>query len=300
MEIQNWSVLVSLPVNEVLIDVYQLRRNTFILTSIFLLISIIFTVIIQNRAQKLHLLVSQALISLRNLQTKLVSSSKMSALGEMAGGVAHEINTPLGVITLRASQIKRVLDKEPINIDTIKNYIDIIEKVAQQIAKIVLGLRSFSRSGDQDKFILTSLRSIFDNTFILCSERLIQREVKLIDELNDNNLSINCRSVQISQVLLNLINNACDAIMNQNDKWIKIFVDQTESNIKINVMNSGEKISKDIQDKIMQPFFTTKDIGQGTGLGLSISKGIIESHGGKLYLDTLSKHTVFIIEIPKK
>ncbi|KAB8040667.1 GHKL domain-containing protein [Silvanigrella paludirubra] len=300
MEIQNWSVLVSLPVNEVLIDVYQLRRNTFILTSIFLLISIIFTVIIQNRAQKLHLLVSQALISLRNLQTKLVSSSKMSALGEMAGGVAHEINTPLGVITLRASQIKRVLDKEPINIDTIKNYIDIIEKVAQQIAKIVLGLRSFSRSGDQDKFILTSLRSIFDNTFILCSERLIQREVKLIDELNDNNLSINCRSVQISQVLLNLINNACDAIMNQNDKWIKIFVDQTESVIKINVMNSGEKISKDIQDKIMQPFFTTKDIGQGTGLGLSISKGIIESHGGKLYLDTLSKHTVFIIEIPKK
>jgi len=300
MEIQNWSVLVSLPVNEVLIDVYQLRRNTFILTSIFLFISLIFTIIIQNRAQKLHLIVSQALISLRNLQTKLVSSSKMSALGEMAGGVAHEINTPLGVITLRASQIKRVLEKEPINIDTIKNYIDIIEKVAQQIAKIVLGLRSFSRSGDQDKFVLTSLRSIFDNTFILCSERLIQREVKLIDELNDNNLSINCRSVQISQVLLNLINNACDAIMNQNDKWIKIFVDQTESNIKINVMNSGEKISKDIQDKIMQPFFTTKDIGQGTGLGLSISKGIIESHGGKLYLDTLSKHTVFIIEIPKK
>lgn len=300
MEIQNWSVLVSLPVNEVLIDVYQLRRNTFILTSIFLLISLIFTVIIQNRAQKLHLIVSQALISLCNLQTKLVSSSKMSALGEMAGGVAHEINTPLGVITLRASQIKRVLEKEPINIDTIKNYIDIIEKVAQQIAKIVLGLRSFSRSGDQDKFVLTSLRSIFDNTFILCSERLIQREVKLIDELKDNNLSINCRSVQISQVLLNLINNACDAIMNQNDKWIKIFVDQTDSVIKINVMNSGEKISKDIQDKIMQPFFTTKDIGQGTGLGLSISKGIIESHGGKLYLDSLSKHTVFIIEIPKK
>jgi signal transduction histidine kinase len=88
--------------------------------------------------------------------------------------------------------------------------------------------------------------------------------------------------------------------MNQNEKWIKIFVDQTDSVIKINVMNSGEKISKDIQDKIMQPFFTTKDIGQGTGLGLSISKGIIESHGGKLYLDTFSEHTVFIIEIPKK
>jgi C4-dicarboxylate-specific signal transduction histidine kinase len=153
MEIQNWNVLVSLPVNEVLIDVYQLRTNTIILTSIFLIISIIFTVIIQNRAQKLHLLVSQALISLRNLQTKLVSTSKMSALGEMAGGVAHEINTPLGVITLRASQIKRVLEKEPINIEIIKNYIDIIEKVAQQIAKIVLGLRSFSRSGDQDKFV---------------------------------------------------------------------------------------------------------------------------------------------------
>ena len=117
------------------------------------------------------------------LEMQLIESAKFSLLGEMAGGVAHEINTPLGVITLRASQIKRVLEKEPINIDTIKNYIDIIEKVAQQIAKIVLGLRSFSRSGDQDKFVLTSLRSIFDNTFILCSERLIQREVKLIDEL---------------------------------------------------------------------------------------------------------------------
>ncbi|APJ03853.1 sensor histidine kinase [Silvanigrella aquatica] len=300
MGIQNWSVLVSLPVNEVLVDVFELRMNTFILTTIFLILSIIFTVIIQNRAYKLHLVVSEALISLSNLQSKLISSSKMSALGEMAGGVAHEINTPLGVITLRASQIKRVLSKEPINLETIKNYIDIIENVAQQIAKIVLGLRSFSRSGDQDKFVLTPLRSIFDNTFILCSERLKQREVTLIDELKDNNISLMCRSVQISQVILNLINNACDALLNQNEKWIKISVIETNSIIKISVMNSGTKIAKDVQEKLMQPFFTTKDIGEGTGLGLSISKGIIESHGGLLYLDPSSDHTEFIMELPKK
>ncbi len=299
MEVQNWSILVSLPIDEVLIDVYQLRKNTFIITCIFLFTSIVFTVIIQNRAHKLHKTVSEALISLHNLQTKLVSSSKMSALGEMAGGIAHEINTPLGVITLRASQVKRILSKEPINYETIKNYVDIIESVAQQIAKIVQGLRSFSRSGDQDKFALTSLRSIFDNTFILCAEKLKQREVTLIEELNDNNLSLECRSVQISQVLLNLINNACDALMNQNEKWIKISVKENNSKIKISVINSGPKIPKDIQDKLMQPFFTTKDVGEGTGLGLSISKGIIDSHGGILYLNSESKYTEFIFDLPK-
>lgn len=300
INIQNWSILVSIPINEVLVDIYDLRKNTIILTSSFLAFTIFFTMIIKYWAQKLHTSVEDNLNTLRNIKAKLVNSSKMSALGEMAGGIAHEINTPLGVITLRASQAKKILDKDPSQVDTIKNYMNIIENVAQRIAKIVQGLRGFSRAGDNDKFQLTSIGYIIDNTLILCSERLKQREITLINEIEDNSISFECKSVQISQVLLNLINNASDAIVNEKEKWIKINAKLIDRKVEISVTNSGPKIPPSIQEKLMQPFFTTKEIGQGTGLGLSLSKGIVEGHGGELYLDTSWENTKFVFEIPLK
>ena len=300
MEYQNWHILISLPVDEVLIDVYELKRNTTIFTLIILFITIILTLIIKFRAQKLHTSLEDNFVALRNMQSKLITSSKMSALGEMAGGVAHEVNTPLGVITLRASQAKRMLEKENYDLKIVKNYLDVIENVAQQIAKIVQGLRAFSRSGENDRFALTSVRSIFDNTLILCIERLKLRNISLIDELQEKDFSLECRGVQGSQVLLNLINNACDAISSLDEKWIKISVREIHEKIQISVMNSGPRIPIEIRDKLMQPFFTTKDVGKGSGLGLSLSKGIVEAHGGRLYLDVVSSYTRFVAEFPKK
>jgi signal transduction histidine kinase len=105
-------------------------------------------------------------------------------------------------------------------------------------------------------------------------------------------------SIQISQVILNLLNNAFDAIQDATDKWIKIQTYIEHGQVQIRVTDCGHGISNEVAKKIMQPFFTTKPIGKGTGLGLSISKGIVEAHQGKLTIDTESKNTCFVITLP--
>jgi C4-dicarboxylate-specific signal transduction histidine kinase len=114
-----------------------------------------------------------------------------------------------------------------------------------------------------------------------------------------DDIKIHCQEVPISQVLINLIGNSCDAIQGQKDKWIKISAEIKDENVFLSVTDSGNGIPALLQEKIFQPFFTTKAIGQGTGLGLSISKGIINSQNGNLTLDTQCKNTKFVIQLPK-
>jgi C4-dicarboxylate-specific signal transduction histidine kinase len=109
---------------------------------------------------------------------------------------------------------------------------------------------------------------------------------------------VNCRPTQLSQVLLNLLSNAFDAVSALSEKWVRLTVTQEEQKLIIKVIDSGNGIPSDIAEKIMQPFFTTKVIGKGTGLGLSISRGIIESHEGALFYDPSEKNTTFVIELP--
>ncbi|HEX4924120.1 MAG TPA: ATP-binding protein, partial [Bdellovibrionales bacterium] len=112
-------------------------------------------------------------------------------------------------------------------------------------------------------------------------------------------LVIACRPTQISQVLLNLLNNAHDAVAEQTEKWVKLDVRDLGDSVELSVTDSGAGIPPEIQEKIMQPFFTTKQIGEGTGLGLSISKGLVDSHHGQLRLDAKSKNTRFVVLLPK-
>ena len=110
---------------------------------------------------------------------------------------------------------------------------------------------------------------------------------------------MNCRSTQIEQVLLNLLSNSYDAIVNTPGPWILIVVKSNGQTAEISVTDSGKGIAPEIVSKIMQPFYTTKEVGKGTGLGLSISLGIIKSHHGEFYYDQNSKNTRFVIQLPK-
>ena len=111
-------------------------------------------------------------------------------------------------------------------------------------------------------------------------------------------IEVKCRYVQITQVLVNLINNSIDALQNNPLKWIKIELTTQEKTALLSVTDSGEGIPESISAKIMQPFISTKEAGKGLGLGLSISKGIVESHDGQLKYDSQSKHTKFTIALP--
>ena len=241
--------------------------------------------------------VLQDITQSKELQQKLIQSAKMSSLGEMAGGIAHEINNPLGIIHGKASQILKMVKSGVFSHDAIVEQLGKIVSTSDRIAKIIRGLKSFSRNGEQDPFELESVESLMGSVLDLCSERFKNKSVDLqIGSLPK--IGIECRGVQLSQVILNLLNNAHDAVMLLPEKWVRVDIKVLESQVQFSVTDSGHGIPDAIAEKLMQPFFTTKEVGKGTGLGLSISKGIVEDHGGKFWLDRTSVHTKFIIELP--
>jgi len=236
---------------------------------------------------------------LEESRSQLMLTSKMSALGEMAGGVAHEINTPLAVIQMRTDQILECVSDGSLDSETLNNALYAIDSTVKRIAKIVSGLRSFARDGRKDPMETASFAKIVDDTFSLCKEKFSIHGVQL-DYVAKKDFEIDCRPGEITQVLLNLLNNAYDAIDELSTKWIQVEMKDDENFIYVRVTDSGDGISAEVQKKLMQPFFTTKEVGKGTGLGLSISRGIVESHGGQITLDQSSQNTCFVVSLPKK
>lgn len=240
--------------------------------------------------------------ALMDAQSKLISAAKMSALGEMAAGIAHEINTPLGVMSMRLEQMEECLNEGDLDSLDFLDALHVLRATTERIAKIVSGLRFFARDGRRSESKQVKVSSIIEETLNFCQERIASCEIHL--QINRADPAFiesvcTCRSVEISQVLLNLLNNAFDAIEPLQNKWIKIHVAEVSDEVEISVTDCGQGVSPQVQEKIMQPFFTTKDIGKGTGLGLSISKGIMEEHGGRLFLDLASPNTKFVMRLPK-
>jgi C4-dicarboxylate-specific signal transduction histidine kinase len=172
-----------------------------------------------------------------------------------------------------------------------------IEATADRIAKIIRGLRTFSRDSSSDPMTLAKVNGMITEVLDLAGERFKNHDVQLLIFAAED-LLISCRPQQIGQVLLNLINNAHDAVMALSERWVRIDVARSGKMIRISVTDSGKGIPAEIASKIMNPFFTTKEVGQGTGLGLSISKGIAEDHGGSLTYDPTSANTRFVFEVP--
>jgi C4-dicarboxylate-specific signal transduction histidine kinase len=194
---------------------------------------------------------------------------------------------------IRLSQNKKGLSTEDV-----MPVADKIVQNARRIGKIVNGLRSFARDGSKDELIVENAQRVIQESIDLCVSRITNQGIEIIANLPKVEVPIRVRSVQISEVLLNLINNATDAIQNLPEKWIKISLEEKAGWVQIRVTDSGLGIPQELLGKIMEPFFTTKEVGKGTGLGLSVSKSIVEDHGGRLFYDVKSKHTSFVIEIP--
>lgn len=231
-------------------------------------------------------------------QLKLYNSAKLAALGEMAGGVAHEINNPLGIVHGKANQLIRHINNQSYTAEIGLRELKKIVEMTERVSKILTGLRSFSRNADKDPFAKIDMGTITNNVLSLCAEKFKYHQIEL--RLNiDPQLFFECRSVQIEQVLLNLLNNAHDAVLPLKEKWVSVETKDLGDALQISVTDSGQGISPEVAAKLMQPFFTTKEVGRGTGLGLSISKGIVEDHGGSLTLDASSPNTRFVIRLAK-
>lgn len=230
---------------------------------------------------------------------KLVASAKMSSLGEMASGIAHEINNPLMIIIGLCVRLKRFIERGELDHDVFVREVNKIESTSFRISKIINGLRAFTRNSENDQMNLISVNQIVEETLELCRQRFADHAIELrVDLLESPDIKILSRPSQISQVLLNLLGNSFDAVEFLPEKWVEVKLVTSSKWLFIEVTDSGNGIPAHVVDKIMNPFFTTKEVGKGTGLGLSISQGIIDEHKGKLFYDAESSHTKFIVQLP--
>lgn len=231
-------------------------------------------------------------------EAKLIQASKMSSLGEMASGIAHEINNPLTIIQGLAFIVGKLSESEhPEKKQKIAELTTKIGTTVQRIAKIIQALRTFSRNDDADPEDKLSISAVIQETLELCQERMKSHNIELkVHAIPD--VIILGHSASLSQCFLNLLNNAHDAILDSESPWIEIKAELKPDLISIRITDSGRGISQEVADRLFTPFFTTKAIGSGTGLGLSITKGIIEKHKGKISLDRSVANTCFVIEIP--
>jgi PAS domain S-box-containing protein len=227
-----------------------------------------------------------------------IQNARLAALGEMASGIAHEINNPLAIIAAHSNNLLLKLEKDgTVENDRLLTSLKKIETVSFRIARIIKGLRSFARNTEGEPAEVKAIDSIVQDTLEICRERFTNNGIRLEVDV-PYGIFVKCQSVQISQVLLNLLNNAFDAAIDSKDPWVRIEAKRKSEAVEISITDSGKGIPEEIADRIAEPFFTTKPVGQGTGLGLSISKGIVEQHHGHLTLVRGSGPTRFTVELP--
>ncbi|MBA2405659.1 MAG: PAS domain-containing sensor histidine kinase [Bdellovibrionales bacterium] len=232
-------------------------------------------------------------------QARSYASSKMAALGEMAGGIAHEINNPLSVILGRVEQLQRQLEKEFTNLSAqaMKTQIESIQEHSYRIVKIIDGLRRFCHGGTDEPFTIRNIRQVLHKIEDFCFSRMSTLGIRLEMDIPDT-LQAEVQEIPFSQVILNLLNNAIDAVETLDERWIKITAIVVNDEFELRVFDSGPGVPDEVAVRIMQPFFTTKPVNKGTGLGLSISQTIVKNHGGSLRLDRNVAQSCFLLTLP--
>jgi len=254
-----------------------------------------------SNGNPLYLLgISEDITNQRVQEEKMMISAKLSTIGQMAGGIAHEINNPLAIILGFAEEISRRLETDQADMTRLAHAAKRIAATTERIARVVRGLRAVARDMQSDPMEAVGVKRVIDDAIDLCGERFRNHAVSLQIGVIPLELGLFCRPVQISQILLNLLANAFDAVHGLKEKWVKVDVTMDEHKIYLRVTDSGRGIAPDLAERLFDPFFTTKDVGKGTGLGLSISKGLAESNGGQLFFDSKSPNTSFVLALPRK
>jgi len=242
-----------------------------------------------------------AMSKLQEQQIEMSQSEKMAALGKMAAGVAHEINTPLATISLVEQQMKGLLaKKDPASKEALVGLLDIIDQTVKRVSTITQSLRIFATKSATKTLQIRPVRDVIREGYSLCeaSYKNDGISIELTGPALDSNLE--CNFGELAQVFFQLFKNSRDAVRTSPVKWVRVEATEAGDQIRLAVTDSGIQVRKDLRDKIFDPFFTTKDFGQGTGLGLSFSKGVVEMHRGALTLNSESPATQFVINIPKK
>lgn len=231
------------------------------------------------------------------------AQSRLAGLGLMAAGIAHEINNPLAVIKSRVELATKGISKEgnP-SLDKPLEHLARVIPMIQRITRIIKTMKNLARDSSEDAFESVKVSELIDDVLLISSESFNGQQIPIRIELDDSirNLQVDCRGSEISQVLLNSISNSIQAVQSLEQKWVRISGQILESELLIQIQDSGAGIPEEHRHKIMTPLFTTKAPGEGTGLGLALCLDILRAHNGDLYFDHNQNHTTLVMKLPIK
>ncbi|MCP1484527.1 PAS domain S-box-containing protein [Pseudomonas fluorescens] len=239
----------------------------------------------------------------RRSQQQLTQSAKMATLGEMATGLAHEINQPLNVMRMAIVNVLKRLSNGDVQIDYLTDKLKRIDAQVQRAARVVDHMRVFGRRSEIEQQPFNPLEAI-EGTLSLLSEGLRGKGVELRIKEADFQVQVRGYVDQLEQVLINLMVNARDALLSKREAnrdfqpWIALHAECDEHVVRLWVEDNGGGIDPRLLERIFEPFFTTKPVGVGTGLGLSVSYGIVENMGGRLSVRNGDEGAQFCIELP--
>ncbi|MBX2840418.1 MAG: hypothetical protein KTR26_01505 [Flammeovirgaceae bacterium] len=284
-----------------------------------------------NREKESNEKLALAHKELKEAQMQVIQSEKMASLGQLTAGVAHEINNPINFVYAGVSTLKSILEsfmevvsnyeeldskttsnhviekiheikalKEELEYDELKidlkEIVNDINEGATRTAEIVKGLRNFSRL-DEEHLKIADINECINSTLVILGSQF-RGQIEIFKNFDEHLPIINCYPGQLNQVFLNILNNAAQAIEGKGE--IYITTKNLPDMIQVRIKDTGSGIPTHIKDKIFEPFYTTKEVGEGTGLGLSISYGIIEKHKGKIMVESeVGQGTEFIINLSK-
>ncbi len=246
--------------------------------------------------------VAKDMTKLRTMTEQLLSQEKMASVGQMAAGVAHEINTPLGIILGYAQLMKDDFNKG----DEVYENLEVIERQTKACRKIVADLLKFSRQSESSRAEF-DLNEIIEDVLAVSEHNLNINHIQVKRELTPDIPRIMGDTEKMRQVMVNLVTNAGHAMGDGGEIRIITGYDQEKNEVKARIEDNGTGIPDDIKSKIFDPFFTTKPVGKGTGLGLSVTYGIIQDHDGTITVESPvrqegsdAKHqgTAFEIHLP--
>jgi C4-dicarboxylate-specific signal transduction histidine kinase len=235
-------------------------------------------------------------------------NQRIEVLARLSSGLAHEIKNPLAIIHARASDLRELAEEGEVDRAEIAKTCASIVQTSDRAIRILRGVAAMARVGTHDPMVDADVAGMVQQAVELVEGRYRVAGIRLKTNIPGNLPMLECREVQISQILLNLLNNAFDAVNSdaRSERWVRVQITiqpgtQHENHIdrlQIAVIDGGPGVAPEHKERLMQTFFTTKSMGAGIGIGLSVSRTIAEEHGGQLELRESDGHTCFLLTLP--